>query len=218
MRQKVDLWKMLIEADLDFWTLDADSIVLRDFRSIVVDSQADIHMSVDESNLLEVTSYQRPVPNVGMGMVHFSSRPGTSVFLDMISEKLKENTWMEDQEAVNDILKKELLTAHSSITLLNYKVSKKWGDLTANIESQHTHLRKPVVKNRVNIKLLDQMQFLNGHFFFSRTRLELRTHFSRFAVIHANGRENKIEAFKSADLWIYDKKICQDLTRRNTMF
>jgi hypothetical protein len=211
MRQKVDLWKMLLQADLDFWTLDADTVVLKDFRSIVLDSDADVHLSVDESNLLEATSYRTPVPNMGMGVAHFSSRPGTKLFLDMISEKLKETSWMEDQEAVNEILKKELLTTHSTINLLNYKVSKKWADLIAHVESQHTHVRKPVVRNRINIKLLDQMQFLNGHFFFSRTRAELRTHYSNFAVIHINGREDKIETFKAANLWIYDKNMCQDL-------
>ena len=207
MRQKLKIWNMIFDIGVNLWTLDGDTVVVQDFTNVIEDD-ADIHVSIDEGQLINVAVSAYPVPNVCTGMMYIKNTVGARLFLDMIEEKLKQYGWMEDQEAVNKILKEELISKHSQIDMVNFQLADKWLSMLETIELSHHHKKKHVQSSdlRVKVALLSQDEFVSGHFFFKRNREQISRYHKSFKVIHANSMEQKETAFRNRGLWLISKR------------
>lgn len=201
MRQKPIIWQMLLDIGVNFWQFDADTVVIHDLNN-VLNPDIDVHVSIDELDPLEDVVKQKPLPNIGIGMVHFRNTPGTRILINMIQETLKDIKWMEDQEAFNHIVVREMSGGSPTISLGNFEIPEKWKDFYREGQNSYKGI-KPV------IGFLDQMEFVSGHYFLSRSDNLLRQVYRSFRVVHANSKGDKEEALRPKGLWL--------LVRKNTV-
>ncbi|KAJ3087092.1 Beta-1,3-galactosyl-O-glycosyl-glycoprotein beta-1,6-N-acetylglucosaminyltransferase 4 [Quaeritorhiza haematococci] len=121
MRQKIILWRMLLENGISFWHLDADTVVANDFRSGTLHPDTDLHLAIDEGESIFRVLRERPVPNTCTGIMHLRNSQGSMALIDRLQKILNDTVWMEDQEAMNQMLRTELLEENSGVIVRGFE-------------------------------------------------------------------------------------------------
>lgn len=196
MRQKPILWRMLMDIGVNFWQLDADTVVIHPIGN-VLELDVDVHIAIDEKEYLDLVLALKPVPNVSTGIMHFRNTPGTRVLINMIQSILNDISWMEEQEAFNQLVFTEISSGSPRLTLSNLKVPEKWKEYYKPLDNA-----SPKEEIKPRLAFLNQLQFVSGHFFLSRSDAMLREVYRKVKVVHANSREDKESEFKRRGLWL----------------
>ncbi|KAJ3397427.1 Beta-1,3-galactosyl-O-glycosyl-glycoprotein beta-1,6-N-acetylglucosaminyltransferase 4 [Lobulomyces angularis] len=201
MRQKPIMWRMLMDIGVNFWQFDADTVIIKDFRPFI-NENVDIHLAIDEKDNLDFVLNNKPIPNTCTGMMYFKNSVGTRIFINKIQEKLNRVSWMEDQEAINSILRTEIFSQKPTIILDNFKIPSSFKtNQNINNNSNVNQLTDDGLPKPV-IGFLGQMEFISGHYFFNREDWELQQYHDAITIIHGNGREDKESAFRPRGLWL----------------
>ena len=118
MRQRALFWKVVHDAGVPFWWIDADVVIhqplhllLREFSNTDVIFQMDSYHVVDPSLAHRKYCLKEDVDTFVEGcggFIYFNSTLGSMIFLEMVDGLLYDNHEIEDQQAINQALKSEM--------------------------------------------------------------------------------------------------------------
>lgn len=213
MRQKTKFWKMMLENELNFWFLDADTVVLEDFRD-VLNPNADIHISIDEVADVSTILEKNLLPKFGSGMMHFRSTKRSLEFVNRVKKKMEEVPWMNDQYAINRVLTEDFYKERRTFEYLGLDglefppnqdvalvIPQKLKQKKKNRFNGKLNFEEEQEGHAIKIAAFDQVQFANGQFYFPKERSKLKEYNRKLVIVHANGQYDKEKQFRLKGLW-----------------
>ncbi|KAJ3092188.1 hypothetical protein HK102_010008 [Quaeritorhiza haematococci] len=194
MRAKPAVIEMGLKAGFDVLYLDADTVIMRDFRPEIDDllkknDKIDVFVGIDEFEKWRPSARKGSLPNPAAGVMYLRHTPGALKVVEKWKGVLENNANKEDQEGLSMTFRD-----NTDINLLNVG---------------NDHQRPQPSKDAPQVWYLDQMKFINGHIYFRYPGRIEPAGFKDFVIVHANGVGDVWGAFRWMKMWLIgDNQVC----------
>ncbi|KAL2918116.1 Xylosyltransferase 2 [Polyrhizophydium stewartii] len=221
MRFKPKVLQLLLDAGFHVWYMDADTVALRDFRrDVVADPDADVYVALDNDKRIDT----RAAPVASAGIMYLRATKKSRAFLQGILAMQAQSLLLDDQDALRKVI------AHSDTietkyvpvlpsgagALITSGAAQGRGDAGAvagggsrdfvkRIPVDPSAPEAPLVGSKIQLRFLDQFQFVNGYLLFGQTS-EVPMRFDQFAVVHTRPMDSPARVLRQWGLWLLDEK------------
>ncbi|KAJ3275516.1 hypothetical protein HDV01_000343 [Terramyces sp. JEL0728] len=215
LKKKPYVIRKLISSGFNVWYLDADTVVLRDFRIRAKEYtklySSDMILSIGDSNYVQSTESLETPPSVNAGIMYFTNSLVVQKFLDKIISKLSSQPEFSDQQAIQSAIET------SNIIYTGIGVKPKHSEYpeavsNATIQQRDAKAEKPGLlynmfsftkDSKVRVHFFDHLEFINGPYYNSITELPSP---SPFRIIHFSGVKNPEAEIKNKQLWLLNER------------
>ncbi|KAJ3257258.1 Xylosyltransferase 1 [Boothiomyces macroporosus] len=215
LKKKPYVIRKLIASGFNVWYLDADTVVLRDFRlrakEYIKAHKSDIIMSIGNTELVPPTDSLDLPPAVNAGIMYFTNSLVVQKFLDKVISKLNNQPHLNDQQAFQSAIEK------SNVVYTGVGVKPKHEEYPETASNSSRIQKEIKVENagllynmlsftadsKIKVHFFDHLEFINGPFYNS---LKETPSPSPFKIIHFSGTKNPELEIKRSKFWYLNER------------
>jgi hypothetical protein len=228
LRSKPVVLQKFVNAGFNVWYLDADMVVMREFRSKADEYKkepfkADIILSVANAENIPPTLDVHQIPSTNAGIMYFRTTEKSKQFLEDTIKELENNEEQDDQDALRVLVNKSKKIQWTGIGTRAISEGYPDGKGEADVKGPEKEEPKGTIVDQlsdffsftkvdpnayVRIHFFDQYEFINGQIYFRHPELIPRD-FNSYRIIHANGESEPEQRFRERKLWYLDSNgVC----------
>lgn len=191
MRYKPKVIQMLLNAGLNVWYIDVDTVICKKFHLDVESDQSNsILFALDFDPAKE-----KFLPSTSM--LFLRQNPSTSRFMKLWLQVMDKTTSIDDQQAFRRLIKDHKIVNDWKQDLsidMDLVESGSWTNTPKNDNNSNEEI--------ISVKALDPLKFISSHML--STNFYLPKNFSSPTMIHTSFQTNLQDALKQLGIWFLD--------------
>ncbi|KAJ3318790.1 hypothetical protein HDV06_007041 [Boothiomyces sp. JEL0866] len=215
LKKKPYVIRKLISSGFNVWYLDADTVVLRDFRlrakEYIKVHKADIILSIGNSEHVPSTDSLEIPPKVNAGIMYFTNSLVVQKFLERVNSKLNSQNHLNDQQAIQSAIEKSNIVytgigvkaKHEEYPETSTNISRIQKDIRTENSGLLYNMLSFTAESKVKVHFFDHTEFINGPYYHSLQDIPSP---SPFKIIHFSGTKNPEMEMKSKKLWLLNDR------------